>query len=263
MKSVHLIHWNAAEAKKSAAKLRAAGYSVAAQPVTAASLRKLGKEPPAAIVVDLSRLPVQGRDVAIALRHGKATRHIPLVFVDGDPAKVARIKRHIPNAEYTNWNRVRSSLKRAIAHPPKDPLRPTSAFAGYAGVALVKKLGIKTNGLVTLVGAPRGFEKTLGALPKGAKLKRRLRGRADLIIWFAKSRKDLERRIAQLGTAAGTDGLWIAWPKRASGIASDLSQIVVRDIAEAHGLVDFKIAAIDEIWSGLRFTRRKASRGVD
>ena len=257
---VYLIHWNVTEAKERAARLRAAGYSVAVGPASAASLRKLKQNPPAAIVIDLSRLPAQGRDVAIALRHAKATRHIPLVFVEGDPVKVTGIKRHVPDAEYTDWSRFRSSLKRAIAHPPKDPVTPRSVFAGYAGVPLVKKLGIKANSLVTLVGAPKSFERNLGTLPEGAKLRRQLRGRADLIIWFAKSRADLERRIAKLGTVTAKDGLWIAWRKRASGIVSDLSQVIVREIAEAHGLVDYKIAAIDESWSGLKFTRRKASR---
>ncbi len=260
---VLLIHWNAEEAKERARRLREAGYSVAAEPVNAASLRTLGQAPPAAIIVDLSRLPAQGRDVAIAIRHAKATRHIPLVFVEGEPAKVSRIKRHIPQAEYTSWRRIRSALRRAVARPVENPVVPTSMFAGYAGVPLAKKLGIKANAVVMLVGAPPGFQTALGTLPRGVRVRKQLRGRADMVIWFVRSRADLAQRLPKAGAAFGKDGLWIAWPKRASGIASDLSQVVVRRMADAHGLVDYKIAAIDETWSGLKFTIRQRTSDTD
>lgn len=252
-----LIHWNAAEARDRAATLRAAGYAVVGQPFTAASLRKLKANPPAAFVIDLTRLPSQGRDVAIQLRHAKATRHVPIVFADGDPVKLANIKRHLPDAVYTPWSRVRSALKRAIANPPENPEVPSSVFAAYAGVPLAKKLGIKANAVVALVNAPQGFENALGTLPRGTKLRRRVRGQVDMIVWFAITRSDVTRRIDRLGAAAGKDGLWIAWPKKASGVTSDLSQTVVRELAAAHGLVDYKVAAIDHRWSGLRFTRKK------
>lgn len=120
---VRLIHWNAAEAAKRASRLRAGGYDVAAGPLTPAALRELRDDPPAATAIDLAPLPSQGRDVALAIRQYKATHRVPLIFVDGDPDKVARTRELLPDATYTTWGRLRSSLKRAMAHPPGRPGR--------------------------------------------------------------------------------------------------------------------------------------------
>jgi CheY-like chemotaxis protein len=254
---VRLIHWNAAEAAERAARLRAAGYRVEFEMLTPEGLRELRANPPHAVVIDLSRTPSHGRDVGLGLRSYKATRHVPLVFVEGDREKVARLKELLPDAVYTTWSRIRGSLKRAIAEPPRDPAVPGSVLAGYSGTPLTKKLGIKVNSLVALIGAPPGFEKTLGKLPDGVTLRRRAGGRADLIIWFSKSCKDLESRIGRVAERVGRDGLWIAWPKKSSRKAADLSQAEVRRIGLAAGLVDYKVCAIDATWSGLKFTRKK------
>lgn len=259
MHKIGLIHWNAAEAKERAARLGAAGYKVVhASLEGAAALRELTRKPPAAVVIDLGRMPSQGRDLALFLRGRKATRHLPLVFVDGDPEKVARIEKLLPDAVYTPWSRIRSSLKRALAHPPKDPVVPASGLAGYSGTPLPKKLGIKPGSVVALVRAPRGFEKTLGKLPEGARVRRQARGPCDRIIWFTKSRSEVQRNVKRVARSlAEKGGLWIAWPKKSSGVTSDLTQNEVRRIGLASGLVDYKICAIDETWSGLLFARRK------
>jgi response regulator RpfG family c-di-GMP phosphodiesterase len=129
MAYVRLIHWNAAEAEERADELRSAGYDVVCDPLDQAGLRALRENPPSAVVIDLSRLPSQGRDVALGIRKYKVTRHVPLVFVGGDPEKVARIKELLPDAVYTTWNRIRNSLKRAISNPPQDPVVPDSVMA--------------------------------------------------------------------------------------------------------------------------------------
>ncbi|MGD8699278.1 MAG: hypothetical protein PVJ43_08315, partial [Gemmatimonadales bacterium] len=102
-----------------------------------------------------------------------------------------------------------------------------------------------------------GFEQTLGELPAGVVLRRQARGHCDLVVWFCKSQAELKRRVERLGELAGPGGLWIAWPKQASDISTDLTQAKVRATGLAAGLVDYKIAAIDATWSGLRFTRRR------
>ncbi len=258
MSAVYLIHWNAEEAEERAERLRAAGYEVACEPFQGAStMRRLREDPPSAVVIDLSRLPSQGRDVALGIRATKSTRHFPIVFVDGDPEKVARFKKHLPDAVYTGWSRIRSGLKRAIAHPPAEPVVPRSRLDGYAGTALPKKLGIKAGSVVALAGPPPGFEDTLGELPQGAVLRKGARGPSDVTIWFTKSSKDLERRIQQMATRTKSGVLWIAWPKKASGLKTDLSQVVVRKVGLAAGIVDYKICSIDDTWSGLLFTKRK------
>lgn len=257
MKRIRLIHSNPAEAKQKTVSLRSAGYSVDFEPLSPAVLRRLKDNPPAAVVIDLSRRPSLGRDLALTLRVSKGTRNIPLIFVEGDPDKVAAVTKLLPDAVYTTWSRIRSSLKRAIAYPPADPVVPRSAMAGYAGAPPTKKLGIKANSVVLLVNAPPAFEKTLGRLPDGVKLRRRTSARPGLTIWFTKSRKDLQRRIQRMVPLAEKAGLWIAWPKRTSQIPTDLSQTLVRKTGLAAGLVDYKIAAIDATWSALLFTKRK------
>lgn len=255
---IRLIHWNAAEAEERASKLRVAGYDVDYEQLNPDVIRELRKNPPTAIVIDLTRLPSQGRDVALGIRKYKTTRYVPLVFVDGDPEKVAHIKQLLPDAVYTTWSGIHNSLKQAIAHPPRDPVVPQSVFDGYSGTPLAKKLGIKANSVVVLVDAPQDFEKTLGELPEGVKLSRQASGLRDLTIWFTKSREDLERHIERMVTLADKGGLWIVWPKKASRIVADLSQADVREVGLAAGLVDYKVCAIDATWAGLRFSRRKS-----
>ncbi len=256
---VRLVHWNAGESRDRAVTLRAAGYIVNHAQVTPETLRELRRNPPDAVLIDLSRIPSHGRDVALGIRGSNTTRHIPIVFVGGDAKKVAGIKKLLPDAEYTTWRRIRSSLKHAITHPPVEPAVPASNLAGYSGTPLVKKLGIKAGYRISLVGSPADIEKTLGAMPEGVTLRRRLCS-ADLIIWFTKSRAELDRRIAAMATKVGDGGMWIAWPKQASGVSTDLTQNDVRRIGLANGLVDYKICAIDATWSGLKFARRKAER---
>jgi hypothetical protein len=258
MRRVQLIHWNAPEAEERIARIRAAGYNVAYEPLAPDTLRELSAHPPAAVVIDLARLPTQGRDVGLAIRHSKSTRHVPLVFVDGDAEKVARIRKSLPDATYTSWGRIRNTLQRAISHPLSEPVVPRSVLDGYSGVPLVRKLGIKARSMVALIDAPRGFEKILGKLPEGAKLRRNTTGKRDLTIWFTRSRKDLERRISQIARSIENGGMWIAWPKKTSEIAADLSQVDVRKVGLAAGLVDYKICSIDDTWSGLRFSRRRS-----
>jgi hypothetical protein len=257
---IQLIVWDSSEAKSRAETLESSGYDVARQlPGGAGALRKLSETKPGAVVIDLNRRPSSGRDIGLAIRAYKALRHVPLVFVGGDPEKVASIKTLLPDATYTSWGRVRSALKRAIETPPSDPTVPKSVFAGYAGTKLPQKLGIRSGSVVALIGAPRDFEKTLGNLPEGAVLRRNTRGRADLTLWFVKSRKELDARIDRMVRHTQKGGLWILWPKKSSSLASDLSQPVVRKKGLGTGLVDYKVCSVDETWTGLKFTIRKGT----
>jgi hypothetical protein len=256
---IRYIHWNAEEAAERAARIRAAGYEVNHRlPMGAAAMRELGEKPPAAVVIDLGRLPGQGRDMAMMLRQRKTTRHLPIVMIEGDPAKMEKIRKGLPDAVFTSWSRIRSALRKAIAHPPKDPVVPASSLAGYSGTPLPKKLGIKPESVLALINAPLGFEKRIGKLPRGLTVRKQLRGRCDRIIWFTRKSKEIERRLDAVKRAMAEGGaLWIAWPKKSSGVPSDLTQQKVRKIGLASGLVDYKVCSIDKTWSGLLFARRK------
>jgi len=252
---VRLIHWSAAEAKDRTAELRCAGFDEDALPFTLQRARRMVAYLPDAIVIDLSHRPGDGRDVALFFHQRKATRRIPLTFVDGDLVKVAAIRRILPDATYTVWSTIARALRTAVRRSPKEPVVP-GVFAGYAGAPLSKKLGIKPNSVVALVGAPAGFERHLGQLPERVAVHRNPSGRRTLTLWFVRYRGELEWRMPTMCSYAESAGLWILWPKRTAMPGSDISQVVVRKSGLAAGIVDFKICSVDETWSGLRFTQR-------
>ena len=132
------------------------------------------------------------------------------------------------------------------------------ADAGYSGTPLVQKLGIKSGMSVALVGAPEGFEKLLKGLPADVKLVRGGTAPADLILWWPASAKDLASRGKRIEERlADGGGLWGAWAKKTSGIKTDLTENTFRDVCLPIGLVDYKVCAISDIWSGLKFARRR------
>lgn len=137
-----------------------------------------------------------------------------------------------------------------------------STAAGYSGTPLATKLGIKPGSRLTVISAPEHFEDLLAPIPDGVTIARRLGRGADVIVAFHTSRAVLEGRFDRLRAAMhDAAGLWIAWPKRSSGVATDITEDVVRDIALAKGLVDNKVCAVDATWSGLRIVVRVAARG--
>ncbi len=127
-------------------------------------------------------------------------------------------------------------------------------MSGYSGTPLPKKLGISEGSRVAFRNAPEGFTETLGELPDGIEIKRIIRGPLDVIVAFFSRRAELEGRLSVLISAMDpAAGLWIAWPKKSSGVETDITGNVVRAVGLAAGLVDNKVCAIDETWSGLRF----------
>lgn len=134
-------------------------------------------------------------------------------------------------------------------------------MAGYSGTPLSRKLGIREGARVALVRAPDGFEETLDPLPEGVRVRTQARGAQDVVVFFATRRAELERRFNGLAQSiAPNGGLWIVWPKRTSNVATDLRESEVRNVGLAHGLVDNKVCAVDECWSGLRFVFRVKDR---
>jgi hypothetical protein len=134
-------------------------------------------------------------------------------------------------------------------------------MAGYSGTPLIRKLGIRTGATISLIGAPADYDELIGPLPEGARVRARLAPDTDFIHLFAPDRATLTRELPRARKALAMDGtLWISWPKKTAGVATDLVEGIVRETGLAAGLVDVKICAVDETWSGLKFVYRLADR---
>lgn len=130
--------------------------------------------------------------------------------------------------------------------------------AGYSGTPLLSKLGVREGSRMALIKAPADFAERLPALPDGASVNQRRRGEADVILLFVMSESDLKSIGVVMKRMPAHGGmLWVAWPKKASRIVTDLSEDIVRGAGLSVGLVDTKVCAIDDTWSGLRFSRRR------
>jgi hypothetical protein len=245
---VVVIHFNPPNVDKRLARLSTHEVE-ALVPRGPADLKALRERPPDAFVIDLDRRPSEGRSFGVMLRRYVSTRPVPLVFAGGEEDQVARVRNLLPDATFVPWTAVAGGLKQA--KPIEKPVVPGTMDA-YSQTELEPKLGVRDGTTVLLLGAPAGFGK---ALRRSDLVEE---GPAQLVMLFVPSQADLEVKYEDAKAAIAAGGsLWICWPKKASGLGSDLDQATVRRHAMDRGLVDFKVAAIDSTWSGLRFARKK------
>ncbi len=254
MATVRLIHWNEDEGLARQQQLEALGFDTTFDRGDATmALRAIRAGSPDAVVIDLSRLPSHGREVGRVLRSSKATRHIPLVYVDGEKEKVALTRALLPDACYTTWARIKTALPKAIANPVAAPVAPADVMSARPTSA---KLGVKPGHKVCVLGSPKGFVDGLKPLPAKVTFSARADHSADLFLCFVRSARELQTHVLALRDAIDRQTLWMIWPKKASGVRSDLDGNVVRETGLSAGWVDFKVCAIDATWSGLAFKRR-------
>lgn len=255
MPVVRLIHWNEDEGLERRKQLEAFGFDAAFDFGEGISftMRQLRGKHPDAVVIDLSRLPYHGREVARAIRGAKATRHLAIVFVDGDPEKVKITRALLPDATYTTWGRAKMAIAKAIATPVKNPVNPGDLMSGRP---VVDKMGVKPGFKVALMASPKGFADTLKPLPAKVTFTARPDSAVDLYLCFARSARELHAHLLSLGVAE-RQTVWLLWPKKASGVKSDLDGNVVRTTGLAAGWVDYKVCSVDATWSGLAFKRRR------
>lgn len=256
MSRILLVLWNEKEAKQRARTLTQLGHKPALLcDRETANLDQIRESPPDLFLIDLNRLPFQGREIGAYFRRLQATRHLPILFVDGDSERVRSARNLIPDAQFSPWSEIKSAIPKAIRNPPAKPVVP-GTMAGYAGTPLPKKLGIRENYSLLLINPPEWFERKLDPMPAGAEITTNS-ARANVAVLFATSQAELGRDFRPLTKELPQKvALWIAWPKKASGLKTDVTENLVREFGLAAGWVDYKICAIDGIWSGLCFARR-------
>jgi len=259
MARVRLIHWKAEEAAPLLSALRAAGHQVdyEAKPGYHVAMA-VRAEQPAAVVIDLSRMPSHGREIGMYLRRSKATRQIPLVYVGGEPEKVAAIRQKLPDAVYTSSARLSGSLRKALSAAPKNPLVPPPIMQQYKGRTTAQKLGIKEGNSIAVIDPPRDYVAVLGAMPEGVSLLEESPRACDLTLWFVQDVSGYQSELPRLKKRAAGGKLWILWRKQSAGKKSNLTLPQIRETAMQVGLVDYKICSLNEIWSGMLFTKKSA-----
>jgi len=258
MSRILLVHWNKDEAKERAEGLAKLRHEVSTLSDSKdASRFRIRGMPPELFVIDLARIPSHGREVAGYFRRQKATRNVPILFVGGDPERIDKVRKLLPDASFGEWNAIKGAVAKAIRDAPKTPVVP-GTMAGYSGTPLPKKLGVRASCAILLVNAPSRFERKLEPLPPKAEATEHA-GRANVAVLFVRSQAELMRDFRSLAKSLPEKvALWIAWPKQASGVATDLKEGFIREFGLGEGWVDYKVCAIDETWSGLCFARRKS-----
>jgi hypothetical protein len=256
MARIRLLHWNASEAAKYLTALAAAGHTVQyEEAVDARSLRAWRANPPHAFVIDLSRLPAHGREFAIALRQSPATRVVPLVFCEGAPDKVEKVRALLPDAVYCEFSKLQSRVRKALATPPAQTAVPTPMMKRYAARTTAQKLGIAAGCTVAVTDPPRDYLAVLGVLPDGVQFVED-GGRGNIALCFVDDLPSLAARMSELRLLARTSKLWFCWRKGKTA-GRGISGSSIRATALAVGLVDYKICSLNAVWSGMLFALRK------
>jgi CheY-like chemotaxis protein len=268
MPRVRLIHWKAGEAEPCMEKLRKAGFTVEYDEKPDYShMREWRKSPPDAFVIDLTRLPSHGREVATALRNYRDTRSVPLLFLDGEKEKVERARQTLPDAEFTTSSALIADVKRAIrngSRPDAPPVRPPAMMDRYGSRSVAEKLGIKPNQKIALLDPPAHLEALIEGLPEGVEWVEADDGRPEMGLYFVLEPGGVRSAFGLAKRQKNLKKLWVARKKpiakaraNAPGMVSDQ---LVRETGIELGFVDYKVCAISDVWSGLLFARKKPDR---
>jgi CheY-like chemotaxis protein len=253
---VRIIHWRPSEARPLIETCRAGGFEVEYDDIPSPALAKeIRHNQPDALVIDLTRLPSHGREMAMAIRRTKFSRHIPIVFVDGEPEKVAAVRKALPDATFTSRKQLCSRIEAAIARPVANPIAPPGVMERYGSRTKAQKLGIKEGSTVAVVDPPHDYETVLGDLGEGVELVENPAAVHPVTLWFVRDPAAVLAALRRMHAIAPRTRLWILRPK---GPKSQLNETFLREAGNEVGLVDYKICAINDYWTGMVFARRKS-----
>jgi CheY-like chemotaxis protein len=253
MKRVRFVHWNGNEAAPMKQSLISAKFQVEHDPAFSTALMRQWREnPPSAFVIDLSRLPARGREIAIALRQSPKTRHVPIVFCDGAPEKVKSIRDALPDATYCRGAELVKTLK--AVKPLENPLKPVDMMNRYGSRTTAQKLGIKRGSTITLVDPPRNVNSVMGDLPGDTKF---IEQGGSVTLCFVHSIDGLRVDMSRMARFAAQTKLWCLWRKKTASNHDGVTEPLVRETGINVGLVDYKICSVDSTWSAMAFAPKK------
>jgi len=260
MLRIRVVHWKDSESGPLLKACRACGFEVE---YTAEDLPLIARvvrgsvssnAAPDALVIDLTRLPSHRRELALAIRARKYTRGIPIVFVDGAPEKVAAIRKLLPDATYATRRQLCARVKAACAKKIANPAAPPTVMERYGTRTKAQKLGIKEASSVAVIDAPRDYATVLGEMPASVEFHEDPDQTHPVTLWFIRDPRDYRDGLRRMRALAAKTKLWVVWPK---GGKSGLNSNVVREGGNEVGLVDYKICALGEQWSGMVFAPRR------
>jgi CheY-like chemotaxis protein len=259
MAFVQVIHWKPEEAGELVEACHAAGFEAECNPSPdGTSVTRLFRaRVPDAVVIDLNRLPSHGREVGVWLRQTKKTRHVPIVYVDGEPDKVERIRSMLPDATFTTAARVRAALKSAVRAGVSAPSVPPPAIERFGGRSAAQKIGIKPEMRVGVIDPAADYEALLGALPDGVELIEDPAKPQPLTLWFVHSFDGLMNSLDAMRRLAPRTHLWVVWRK---GGNREVTFYSILTAGSEVGLALSKLCAVNTQWSAVWLVPRRATR---
>ena len=257
MARVRLLHWKASEAGPLLAALHKTGHSVEYEEKFSSDLMKeWRKAPPDLFVIDLSRLPSQGREVATAIRQSPVTRRIPIVFCGGEEQKIERLRALMPDAVYCAApSKLAHAAKLALQTPITEAVVPVAMMDRYRDRTAAEKLGIKERSTLAILEGPPHLEKVLGPIPPAVQV---VDGDADVTLCFVQDADSVRQTFSEMRDRAGKSKLWMLWLKKTSSGHRGVTESVIREAGLSLGLVDYKICSVNQDWSAMLFARKKA-----
>lgn len=253
MSHVRLLHWNASEAVAIQDLLLKAGFQVDYdQTFDSVSMRKLRENPPAVFVIDLSRLPSYGREIAIARRQSPKTRQVPIVFLEGAPEKVKLIHDVLHDATYCTHIELINTLKNI--QPAQTFVKPVTMMDRYGSRTTAQKLGIIEGSTVALINPPRNITAVLDEFPGGIEL---VEQDGAVTLCFVNSADSLRADMSHVRGWATKTKLWILWRKKSAPGHDGVTDRLVRETGVDLRLVDYKICSVDKTWSAMLFARKR------
>lgn len=260
MANIFYLHWHEAEAAKHVKPLTAAGHRVRVH----SNIEKtadFGPTPSDAFVISLDRLPSHGRAVAAVLWEAKNRRSIPVVFVGGAADKVNATKAIFPSATYCSRNELLDVVHRIVAgdiEVPAEAMVRRPSTSGYSGKPLPLKLGLADGQRVAFLHEPDDWDSIIGPMPADAKRFSKPAANLDLAVLFVTRANVLATEFPKLTTRMALKGMiWVSWPKKSAKVPTDVDENVIREVCLSENWVDVKVCAVSEIWSGLKFLRRR------